>query len=196
MMCAFVVLPLATGCAPDATGGEPDPLKIEAILEATTPFQYEIIEDGVVTAAEFERALLARRECTAEVGATPGEIYSGRNGELTFDYDIVADSDDELLAIQADADACLRDYFVDVGSVWAYQRILSPEERERLRPKALACLDSAGLTELAEDASVAEMAEAIQRDGEISRAERECLVEFNSLFATYADDPHGGHTDE
>ncbi|MGN8553446.1 UNVERIFIED_CONTAM: hypothetical protein OHV15_12770 [Microbacterium sp. SLM126] len=187
---------LLAGCAAQGTDSAHDTLDLDALLEETTDFQREIVEDGVVTAAEFERALLARRECVADVGATPGDIYTGSNGELTFDYDITAESDDEALAIQRDADACLQDYFADVGTVWAYQRLLSPAEREEMRPRALACLDAAGLTELPEEATLAEMAAAIRDDGEISPAERDCLVEYGSLFTTYVEDPEPAHTDE
>lgn len=63
-------------------------------------------------------------------------------------------------------------------------------------PEALACLDEAGLTELPEDATPADMTMAIQDDGEISTAERACLVEFGSLFATYADDADQRHSGE
>lgn len=193
LILAALVMSL-TGCSPSAPSAQTDPLDIGAILDDTTPFQRDILDDGVVTAAEFERALLARRECVSEAGATPGEIYEGRNGELTFDYDITADNDEELQSIQSQADACLADYFSDVGSVWAYQRLLSPEEREAMRPRALACLDEAGLTGLAEDATASDMAVAVQDDGEISAAERDCLVEYGSLFATHVDDTHD-HTE-
>jgi hypothetical protein len=190
------VVALLAGCAAPGPTSEADTLDIDAVLEGTTPFQHEILEDGVVTAAEYERALLARRECVADAGATPGDIYEGSAGELTFDFEITAATEEEVLAVQEAADACLPDYFADVGSVWAYQRLLSPAEREEMRPKALACLDGAGLTELPEDATPADMAVAIQGDGEISEAERACLVEYGSLFATYADDSDQGHTDE
>jgi hypothetical protein len=187
---------ILVGCAAQGADGAHDKLNLDALLEETTDFQREIVEDGVVTAAEFERALLARRECVADAGATPGDIYAGSNGELTFDYDITAESEEEARIVQRDADACLQDYFADVGTVWAYQRLLSPAEREAMRPRAVACLDAAGLTELPEEATLAEMAAAIQADGEISQAERDCLVEYGSLFATYVDESDRAHTDE
>lgn len=182
------------GCAGQDPDAVPDRLDLDALMDETTEFQRAIIEDGVVTAAEFERALLARRECVAEAGATPGGIYTGSNGELTFDYDITAESEEESLAIARDADACLEDYFADVGSVWAYQRVLSPAERDAMRPKALACLEDAGLTDLPENATAIAMATAIQEDREISPAERDCLALYGSLFATYVDDADHGDT--
>jgi hypothetical protein len=191
-----IVGALLPACVAQSPADDHDTLDLEALLESTTDFQREIIGDGVVTAPEFERALLARRECVADAGAEPGDIYTGSNGELTFDYDITAEDEEEALTIQQSADECLPEYFTDVGAVWAYQRLLSPAERDAMRPDALACLESAGLTGLPDDASVADMSLAIQEDGEISEGERDCLVEFGSLFATYVDAGIDDHVEQ
>jgi hypothetical protein len=124
---ALATAATSTGCSPRTVNDEPAGLNLEAILAHTSDFQRKILEDGLVTSAEFELALLARRDCVALAGEKPGQIYEAGDGERTFDFDVTAGTEQEMRNIQAKAEACLRDYFSDVGAVWAYQRLLTSE---------------------------------------------------------------------
>lgn len=135
---------LITGCS-SAELDERPALDTEAIVSTTSDFQKELLRDGTVTASEYESAILAYRTCVEDTGATPSEIYAVGNNEQTFDYQVVAANDQELVQINADAEACVSEYFDDVGSVWAYQQLLSPAEVEDLRPAVIECLRGAGV---------------------------------------------------
>ncbi|CAN7150226.1 hypothetical protein LJR042_000045 [Microbacterium maritypicum] len=183
---------LVSGCSAVSEGGDdnPEPLNLTRLLDDTTDFQREIIEDGEVTSAELERALLARRDCVIAAGAVPGEIYESESNEPSFDFEVFAANEEELIKIQDEADSCLRDYYAEVGSVWAYQQLLSPEERDKLRPQAVACLDATGLTGLPENATAQDMVAAVTADDTVSDAEQACLSEYRGFFSTWTNETH------
>lgn len=188
---------LLTGCMSSGVTdvAAPEKLDLLALLEDTSEFQKALIEDGVVTEAELERALFARRDCVIATGAEPGEIYENANGEPAFDFEITARTEAEADTIQEAADACLREFYMDVGAVWAFGKLLTPAEREERRPEAITCFASAGLTQLTKDATVGDMISAIGADGVVSDAERACVEQFNGLFGTWENDS-SEHDDE
>lgn len=141
---AFLIA--ATALAGCGAGDEEEPsLDIQAIVDSTTEFQKAILDDGEVSPSEYEEALLAYRTCVEDSGARPSEIYVTGNHEKTFDYEVVASDDQELEEINSLAEACLPEYFADVGRVWAYQQLLSPDELDGLRSAVAECLRSVGL---------------------------------------------------
>ncbi|MFD4960397.1 hypothetical protein [Microbacterium sp. NPDC058389] len=184
---AILALSLA-GCAETAPDPAPQELDLEAVLAATSDYQKPLIADGVVTSAEYEKALLARRDCVEAAGAVPGEIYEIGNNELTFDYEYSYSSDEDKQNTQVLADACIGEYFREVGAVWAYQQLLTPAERDKEQPTVLACMDGAGHADLSEDATAADMVEAIIGDDTVSDAEQQCLDEHPGFFATWTND--------
>ncbi len=170
------------GCA-SVTPSSPS-IDVKQLAASTSQFQKEILTDGVVTPAEYESALLAHRQCVTEAGADAGQLYEIGNNELTFDYEVVADSDEAVNEINTLADECMNLYRRDVGAVWAQQQLLTPQEREDLRPKVIRCLQAAGF-DVAADADFDEIIAAIYQDGGIE-ASQECFQKYPGFFAVPA----------
>lgn len=173
-----------TGCVPSPYE-ERQVLDLPAIMKSSTDYQRAILDDGLVTDAEYEQALLARRDCVQNAGAVPGDIYTKGNNELTFDYEITAPTPARLEEVQREADACMHEYFTEIGQVWAYQQLLSPAEREQMRPDVIACLSEAGHTSLGPDADIEAILELLLDDDEISGSEYDCVARFRGFFSTW-----------
>lgn len=94
---------------------------LDALLQDASEFERAILVDGVVTAAEYERALLEWRNCVAAAGAQPGDIYPIGDNQLTFDYEITAATDEARGELEVAAETCLPDYFDAVGTWWVEQ---------------------------------------------------------------------------
>jgi len=187
MTVALLMLSACTAETPPAA------LDIDQIIEGTTEYQRSLLEDGKVTSAEYEKALLARRDCVASTGAVPGDIYQIGNNEQTFDFEITAPTEADMEAIQANADKCLLEYFDDVGSVWAFQSLLSPAERKELQPLVVDCLADAGVNVPA-DADVKRMSEELAPLGHLSEDVEACVTKYAAFFAIppQATAPHAG----
>lgn len=115
---AIVLAALASGCAAPFT----PPLDVAEIAAEASPYQQDVLEDGRVTPEEYELAVVAFRDCVEAAGAEPGAIVDIGDGEQGFDYEITAASDAEARRIERRADACLLDYYSDIGRVWVSQR--------------------------------------------------------------------------
>ncbi|RLP74523.1 hypothetical protein D9V32_12590 [Mycetocola tolaasinivorans] len=138
---ASVVLGLVS-CAAEPTAA---PFDIALVKESTTPFQLTILEDGVVTAAEYESAVLAHRSCVENAGASPGEIESLGHNQRGFQVEIIADTEEEAARIDSLAEACHGEYLSDVADVWVYQQLLSEKELDAIRPDVASCLRDVGI---------------------------------------------------
>jgi hypothetical protein len=180
-----------TACSPPISAEEPS-LNLGVLLENSTEFERSIIRDGVVTMAEYERALIAQRDCVSLAGATPGEIYEKGNNELTFDYDIVGPSRDATERIERNAEACLTEYFDDVGRVWSFQELLTEDERAEMRPAVADCLIEAGVPGLKHDSGLEEILAAMNRGGEpLSDEQYDCVARYRGYFSTWEKDGAG-----
>lgn len=104
---------LAAGAAGERT--------LNALLQEASTYEREILGDGVVTAAEYEQALLDWRDCVRAAGAEPSEIYAIGDNQLTFDYDITAATNEARIELEAEAETCLPEYFDEVASWWVEQ---------------------------------------------------------------------------
>lgn len=156
-------------------------LQLEELLAETTDFQAEIIGDGEVTPAEYEKALLAWQACVGDAGATPGEIYAIGNEELTFDFEITAPNEKAMQDIQDEANLCLPQYFTEVSAVWAFQKLLTPAERARMEPAVVACLQEAGF-DLADDADFDDVKDVMSRTSDAFSKATPCYEEFPGYF--------------
>lgn len=179
---------LLVGCAPQEE--EIPPLDMEAILASTTDFQADLLEDGEVTASEYEKALLAQRACVEEAGATPGELYDTGNQERTFDYEVTAADEARLAVVQEAAELCLGEYFVDVGRVWAHQQLLTASERQELQPKVVQCLTNAGVR-VPSDADLDKIAVILRSDDSNAELARPCIDEYPGFFFIAPSDGEG-----
>lgn len=179
LVASAIVLGLLSGC----TSNIAPELDVDALASETSDFQSEILEDQVVTAAEYEKALLAHRQCVSDAGAKVSEIYETVNHQLTFDWEVEAATDEELERILAEADLCLPEYFDDVGLVWSEQNVLSPEEKQAIQPKVIECLQQAGLT-VPDTATFLEIVEAVSeaQEDDPDSLVRECVTRYPEYF--------------
>lgn len=149
---AALVLTFA-GCAKSAA----DDLFTSEQIAQMPEFQRNILDDGVVTYAEYESAIIAQRSCMEEAGYSPNEIEEiPGTGQIGFtveaDYSDAADpaaADAEFLAA---GKQCYDDYSVFVATAWAESLVVKdPAEYERLRAQFVSCLKDAGLDVSADD---------------------------------------------
>lgn len=138
--------------APEASQDTVPPLDVERVAAETTEFQRGMLEDYVVTYAEYERATLAAIDCLEQAGFDVNGPYP-RDGNderfLDFDYgpattatEEAAGPDPRELSL---ADDCEQEYRGDVARVWEHQHLLTPEQREDQRPLVIECLRDNGL---------------------------------------------------
>ncbi|APZ33067.1 hypothetical protein BOH66_01200 [Microbacterium aurum] len=193
---AVLLLALATALtACTAPEEEIPPLNLESILDTTTQFQAQILEDGKVTASEYEMALLAERDCVITAGAVAGELYETGNAEKTFDYEVTASDESDLKAIDEKAGACLGEYFDDVAHVWAYQQLLTAEERKELQPKVVQCLTDTGIA-VPSDADLEKITEILYSNETYPDLARPCIDAYPGFFFIAPDSNGTGHSHE
>lgn len=185
-ICVVVLTGAMAGCSSGPGLEETPKLDLAGILKETTEYQREIIADGIVTPEEYERALLERRDCVASSGAAPGPIYKIGNGEQTFDFEITATNDDAMNIIQQKADACLPAFFDDVGAVWAFQNLLSPEERQKMQPLVVECLAERGV-KVDSNATSDQIARVVQEVEDFSKVSP-CVEEYIAFFSAAPED--------
>ncbi|MFF2276805.1 hypothetical protein [Agromyces sp. NPDC058126] len=178
---AAATIALLSACSSQS---EPAALNLEGLLDQTSEFQREIIEDGEVSSTEYERAVMAQRDCVIAAGAKPSEVRTVGNNELTFDYDVTAATEDDVEQINAKAEACLPEFLSEVGQLWAYQELLSPEEREDQRGDVIDCLTTAGV-ELPEDATSTEIFDTLSQLEDLEEA-MVCVDEYPGFFSVPA----------
>ncbi len=122
-------------------------------LANLSDFQKEILGDGVLTLAEYERAILEVRRCMAALGSTPtresmptkNHGYSARwynpgPGRET--------TEDEKRQNREQTARCFRDYTDALGSVWGRTYHASAEELQRARDAFAACIRDRGAGDL------------------------------------------------
>ncbi|WP_149085540.1 MULTISPECIES: hypothetical protein [Microbacterium] len=167
------------GCAAEAPVTE---LDVSEIAADTTPFQAKILEDGMVSPAEYERALLSQRDCVVSAGGDAGEIVDIGNGEKGFEYSVTASTEQERLKLEAATEACARDYIEDIGLVWGFQNLPSQEDLDDMRPQVAACLRGVGI-EVDDDFTRDTLKEEVGASEAKYEAMRPCAEEFKEFFA-------------
>lgn len=180
MVTAIVLTIAVTACKQQE---EPTDFDVQALASDSSEYQQEILRDGVVTADEYEAALLSSRDCIAAAGGIPGEIVEMDGNQLGFETLIEAETEEAGKKISDALRTCNSEYFYEVSQVWAYQNILSPEEREERRPKVIGCLNDAGLSidDSADKEVILESAnQAIGTPNESSVTK--CLQEYPEYF--------------
>lgn len=112
-----------TACAGGDSASD-DGAQLAALLDAAPPFQRDLMKDGVVTRAEYEKAVIANRDCVLAAGYQPGPLLETR-GELGFEtvvnYDTEPDPEAADRAFLATTDKCLRDHNYYVSQLWGIQ---------------------------------------------------------------------------
>lgn len=142
-----------------------------------TNFKNRILEDGFVSDAEWESAILALVACLGEGGVRTVE-YDTRPGGWSFAYaEAIPGSGVNVDSVYAD---CYSGYVQDVESIVLAQTELTPQEKERVRVAMVACIGSQGV-ELPDDADDTEMIDAAMQSS--PRLYGECRAQvFTTLF--------------
>lgn len=156
-------------------------LDIQALANQTTAFQRDILKDGTVTYSEYEKAILAQRDCVQAAGAKAGNLTKTGNNELTFSYEVIASSKDEVDRINQASEKCLTEYFSEVAKVWAYQQLLSPQDRDKERPEVIQCLRSDGIA-LDNNANFEEIVSTVHKPENTEKSQR-CIQKHAGYFS-------------
>ncbi len=126
--------------------------------EGLPPFQREILSDGVVTFAEYERAVFRTVQCLRELGYEVDGPELGARG-LFYDYWVTVGPEGSAATSEAQ-DRCDEEYLRSVAFAWARQNELTGAELEAELERLRACLGEAGV-EVAADATVEDLIELV-----------------------------------
>ena len=151
-----------------------------AFDQPTSEYQNKMLEDGQISAAEYEKSFLDYRDCVIAVGADPGETVDLGNQLKGFEYELNAADDEELAALETKADKCLTEYYDVVSQSWANQHLATDEEREALRPKVISCLREKGFA--LTDNSSSEQIAALPIDESNAAGFNACSRQYPEFF--------------
>ncbi len=128
----------------DRTFGELFAERLPAILATTSEFQRALLEDGVVTAAEHERAQLAFIACIEEAGVTIVQLErtpSGLISLLSVGGAPTAEAQGEVEDVVA---ACDETFYSDIDD--AYRVALHPDDTEATQlQQTIECANARGV---------------------------------------------------
>jgi hypothetical protein len=160
LVVAALVLAVACGSDDEANGETADQRPAGAAvpdsalalpngpLTDLSDFQKEILSDGVLTLAEYERAILAYRTCIEGYGYRIDHEYmpTKNHGYGTYSSRVatVGETDTERAFAEAGFKACERDYIEALGFVWSLDNRPSEEERQRARDAFATCMHDQG----------------------------------------------------
>lgn len=145
-----------TSCVGPTRSSDPDP-----------GFQGEILADGEVTTAEYERAVFATQDCVEAKGWRTGDLEVGLDGH-TLSFAVIwptasdPDREHELSDTAASAFEECASELLDQVEV-AYMQSQRPVGRERFEmgQQLVACLQSAGIDGVPVGVTEAELVETI-----------------------------------
>ncbi|SDS88171.1 hypothetical protein SAMN04489743_1106 [Pseudarthrobacter equi] len=152
----------------------------------TSAFQKELLADGALTREEYERAVLAERDCIQRAGAKPGPLVTNGDNSLSFEVEITAPDEIQGQAISKKAEACYGEYASEVYPVWAFQNLPTEDDKRELKPDLLQCLEDAGVavnnSETVDDVidavSTYSQSEASRQNAEFD----ECMKRYKRFF--------------
>jgi len=132
---------LICGCS----GNLPDvPTDTATTSPASGDFQAKALEDGVVTEAEYEEAVIAFLTCVEDAGfAAHGPVWDERNRRFAFTVTVGIDNDTGLA--ESEMDRCGLEYLDQIVSVWDEQVRPTPNEYARQFDAFKECLISEGI---------------------------------------------------
>jgi hypothetical protein len=162
-------------------------IDFDALLQGTSAYQREILQDRVVDADEYEKAVLATWDCLQAEGFEPDEPR-WTHGQLIFDTALEAPDEAALEEMNERLDlaytTCEAEYVDSVAQAWAFQLVLSPDEREKVRPNVIECLGRAGIS-VPSDASDEELFEKLVPDNTDQWSD--CAEEYPGYFSYIPD---------
>jgi hypothetical protein len=146
----LVVLGL-TACGSGTPSGQGElPAYVESYMASATDFQRAAIEDGTVTAAEYEAAVLATLQCAEEQGilhSTP-VLTQGGVSAPKWRYVLGPWPEDQDAEFQSAFDQCFDDYQSVVVGVWVQQEGPTGEELIDAQERIAQCMRERGLEDV------------------------------------------------
>jgi len=141
-VCSFGIL--LWGCSTPNTLSD---TSSQNTADITDVFQSRILEDGVVTHAEYEQAVIAYLTCVEDAGLpAQGPVWDERNS--TFYFTIMVHTGSKIDHAEFDMDQCLQLHLEEVSKKWYEQNIPTTEERFEMFNDYKACLLSEGIEEV------------------------------------------------
>jgi hypothetical protein len=139
--------------------------ELQILLDSANDFTREIIEDGLVTAEEYERAVFRTVQCMDEAGVEHTEPeFKEYRFESRWEYSIVG-------GIGSAADnayiECRDAYQSAVSAIWAVQNEPTEAEKQMATEEHLACAREAGI-----DVETIEELQVLTASGGLTEAQR------------------------
>ena len=123
-------------------------------FSVTNGLQVEILADGVITASEYERAVLATQECVEQVGWKTDDLELGIDG-FTLSFAVVWTTDKDALReaqLSFEADEaftrCAGDYLDQVEVAYIESQAPTGSERVEKERGLVSCLVAAGIRDV------------------------------------------------
>ena len=175
---AALLLGALSGCGGENNASVEDQIKE---LAASAPeSQQQILADGRVLPSEYERAVIAERDCVEQAGFVVHDLVWSE-GQLGFDAEWMGEIEAEQDAANIRAlDACKDDYSRIVARAAILQDTPTASEREALRPELVQCLRAAGI-QLEEEADDQDIFTALT-DAVDNASASECVTEHYQDF--------------
>lgn len=120
------------------------------VPEGISDFQKELLADGIVTDAEYRRAVEAARECVEKDGWETSEVRAGRH-DYDLGFGVRFTGDHDPTAADASMDRCHEEYQATVYWVYAQSKVVPLEEREALAEELRQCLLAVGVEDVPYD---------------------------------------------
>lgn len=128
----------------DLTYGEQFAERLPAILAKTSEFQKTLLEDGVVTAAEHERAQLAYIACIEDAGVTIVQLERTPTGLISLMSVGGTDSADALDDVDEIVSVCDEEYYSNIDD--AYRVALNPDDTDSVQlGRIIDCVQAQGV---------------------------------------------------
>lgn len=192
-LCGITVL---AGCSASPSKSE-EFVSTLAAPPSADGFQDKILEDGIVTDAEYRLAIEATRACIEHAGWGTGEPYVRPDG-YSIDVPIqgkiqgpasMEEHEADGLAADKVHSLCERDYLIRIDMAYAKQHAPSPAEQNEERALLVECLKQAGVENVlvSDDLqTLTAKAEArLGEGGERMQPFSTCLTQHSRAFTQY-----------
>jgi len=147
-----------------------------------TDFQAQILDDGVVTDAEYEEAVIALLTCVEDAGFYAyGPLWGGTPYRLQYYFGRSnTDSEKEQERAMTVTEGCIAQYTSQVEALWLEQQAPTPDEAHERLEAYKDCLEQAGMVGI----------EAVSDLGELAELEHEFKMQGGDLQHCYSLDPN------
>jgi hypothetical protein len=147
--------------------------ELQVLLQSANDFTREIIEDGLVTAEEYERAVFRTIQCMDEAGVEHTEpVFTEYRFDTRWEYSVVGGIGSATNDLYTQ---CHEDYERDVALVWSAQEAMTESEQQMVDEEYLACVKETGI-----DVATLDELSALQAAGTLTEADRaenaRCLI--------------------